>query len=288
MSTISKIVLAVCILAGIVLAVFMLLKPTPTPPPAPEPEPIAFEEVKKIGVSLEGRAIEAYTYGNGEKQLVFVGGIHGGYEWNSVLLAYELMDYVKANPHIVPDTLRITVIPSMNPDPVFDVSGKEGRFTVADVTTDQKALEDARFNANGVDLNRNFDCKWQPTSTWKTRTVNAGTAPHSEPESKAFVDFVLTEKPAMVLFWHSQASAVYASFCENGILPITNDIYKAYAQATGYKAEEAFTAYDITGDAGDWLAKIGVPAISVELTDHTNTEFERNLKGVQALLNYFK
>ena len=33
---------------------------------------------KVIGVSVEGREIEAYTYGNGEIQLAFVGGIHGG------------------------------------------------------------------------------------------------------------------------------------------------------------------------------------------------------------------
>ena len=46
-----------------------------------------------IGTSVEGRTIDAYTYGDGDTNLLFVGGIHGGYEWNSVLLAYEMMDH---------------------------------------------------------------------------------------------------------------------------------------------------------------------------------------------------
>jgi len=40
-----------------------------------------------LGTSLQGRAIDSYTYGTGDTHLAFVGGMHGGYEWNSVLLA---------------------------------------------------------------------------------------------------------------------------------------------------------------------------------------------------------
>ena len=119
-----------------------------------------------IGHSVQGRAIDAYTYGTGSTTLLFVGGIHGGYEWNSVLLAYTFMDYLKANPDFVPDNLSITVIPSANPDAVFAVVGKEGRFIASDVSTDTKVLTSARFNSDNVDLNRNFACKWQPKSTW--------------------------------------------------------------------------------------------------------------------------
>jgi 3-deoxy-D-arabino-heptulosonate 7-phosphate (DAHP) synthase len=51
---------------------------------------------KVVGTSVEGRKIESYTYGNGDTHLLLVGGIHGGYEWNSVALAYQVMDYFKA------------------------------------------------------------------------------------------------------------------------------------------------------------------------------------------------
>src|SRR5680860_689450 len=68
-----------------------------TPKPAPVvAEPINLGPKKSnLGTSVEGRPLEAYTYGTGKIHLAFVGGIHGGYEWNSVLLAYQFMDYLK-------------------------------------------------------------------------------------------------------------------------------------------------------------------------------------------------
>src|SRR3989338_2630534 len=136
---------------------------------------------KTIGQSVGGRPIEAYTYGNGVMHLAFVGGIHGGYEWNSVLLSYAFLDYLEANPKVIPKSLTVTVIPSDNPDGVYKVTGKEGRFTATDVSTDTKLLALARFNAHGVDLNRNFDCRWKPTSMWQSKVVSAGSKPFSEP-----------------------------------------------------------------------------------------------------------
>ncbi len=289
--SIKKILILLCVVfvLGIGAVTTLNRKNTPTViQPTVEKVSVTYPIEKVIGKSVEGRNISAYTYGNGQKNLVFVGGIHGGYEWNSVLLAYEFMDYLKANPAIIPEKIKVTVIPSLNPDAVFKVVNKEGHFVATDVSKNEELLSSARFNTHNVDLNRNFDCNWASTSMWKSKVVSAGTAPHSEPEAKAFVDFALAEKPAMVLFWHSQAGAVYASFCDGEILPETDTLYKAYSATSGYKAEKTFTNYSISGDAGDWLAKIGIPAISVELTDHQNTEFERNLKGILALFEYFK
>ena len=45
-----------------------------------------------IGYSVSGRPIEVYTFGNGERQRMIVAGIHGGYEWNTIALADEMMD----------------------------------------------------------------------------------------------------------------------------------------------------------------------------------------------------
>ncbi|QSH39522.1 hypothetical protein JXR01_00725 [Candidatus Kaiserbacteria bacterium] len=239
-----------------------------------------------IGTSVEGRAIDAYTYGEGETHLLFVGGIHGGYEWNSVLLAYTFIDYLNANAHTVPEDITISVIPALNPDGLFDVIGKEGRFTPSDISVDT-TNGTGRFNAQGVDLNRNFDCKWQPESTWRNKPVGAGTEPFSEPEATAIRDLVTNRKIDAVVFWHSQSNAVYASECEEGVLPATIAIMNAYSDAAGYKAIESFDAYPITGDAEGWLASIGVPAITVELKTHETIEWKENLAGVRALLSYF-
>jgi hypothetical protein len=242
--------------------------------------------VEIAGYSVKGRKIEAYTYGTGPRHLLFVGGIHGGYEWNSTLLAYRFIDYLEANPQFLNDDIAITIIPSANPDGLFEVVGKEGRFSFADVRADLHEGA-GRFNANGVDLNRNFDCKWQSQSTWRSKAVSAGTEPFSEPEARAIRDFVLAHNYEAAVFWHSQANAVYASECEDGILPQTIDIMRAYAEAAQYQAVDSFDAYPITGDAEGWLASIGIPAITVELSTHEDIEWERNLSGFEALLEYY-
>ena len=242
---------------------------------------------KIVGLSVEGRQIESYTYGHGRTHLAFVGGIHGGDEWNSILLAYKFIDYLDANPGIIPANLTITVIPSANPDGVYKIVGKEERFIAADVPDDISS-EPGRFNAHKVDLNRNFDCKWKPESTWRGNIVSGGSAPFSEPETRAIRDFVLKNNPVAVVFWHSQSNAVYASECEGGILKETLGIAEAYSRASGYPAVDSFDAYDITGDAEGWLASIGIPSITVELKTHETVEWERNLAGIKALFEYFK
>ncbi len=262
--------------------------PAPTPPPPVVETVISFPIRDVIGRSVEGRVIESYTYGTGTTRLLFVGGVHGGYEWNSVLLAYAFIDHLDVNYKTeLPFGVSVTVVPSLNPDGVYKVVGKEGRFALADIP---EGVDESlgRFNANKVDLNRNFACKWQPTSTWRSRTVSAGTAEFSEPESAALRDLVLRERPASVVFWHSQSNAVYASECEAGILSGTRAIMNAYAKAAGYPAVDSFDAYAITGDAEGWLASIGIPAITVELKTHEDIEWERNLSGIRALLDYHR
>jgi predicted deacylase len=258
---------------------------TGTSEPLPEVEEVGpVHEV--IGTSVEGRSIDAYTFGSGDTHLAFVGGIHGGYEWNSVLLAYSVLDYLEDNPEVIPENVSVTIIPSANPDGVYRVIGKEGRFSLADVPSGVDTTV-GRFNARSVDLNRNFDCKWQPESMWRSMTVSAGGAPFSEPEARAIRDFVRSYNPAAVVFWHSQSNAVYASECEEGILPQTLALMNTYARAGGYPSVESFEHYEITGDAEGWLASQGIPAITVELSTHETIEWEKNLAGMKAVFTLY-
>jgi predicted deacylase len=271
---------------GVLAFLFVYINKQDTSPALPAKQKIQKYKTEIIGKSVEGRNIEAVTFGDGGTRLMFVGGMHGGYEYNSVLLAYKFIDYLKANPAVVPSGLSVTIVPSANPDGLYKVTGKVGRFSVADVSENTKEGL-GRFNANDVDLNRNFDCKWKSKSMWKGNVVSAGTAPFSEPEAVAIRDFVLKYNPAAVVFWHSQANAVYSSECEGGILPETTDIMNAYSRAAGYTPVDSFDAYEITGDAEGWLASINVPAITVELKTHKTVEWEKNLSGAKALFEYY-
>ncbi|MEY3784282.1 MAG: hypothetical protein RLZZ230_604 [Candidatus Parcubacteria bacterium] len=121
---------------------------------APEAALIATSTQRIIGTSVENRNIEAYTFGTGSTSLLFVGGIHGGYEWNSILLAYAMIDYLKDNSEVIPENLTIHIIPDLNPDGLFKATGLEGEFSATDIkNNDMHATGIGRFNANNVDLN---------------------------------------------------------------------------------------------------------------------------------------
>lgn len=259
---------------------------TITPPPQDQTDEVD-EGKTVIGTSVEKRDITAYHYGNGDTEMLFVGGVHGGYSWNTALLAYELMDYLEANPSVIPKNIRVTVIPVLNPDGLYKVIGATGRFMATDVSISKDTQISGRFNANGVDLNRNFDCDWQSKGIWQSTSVSGGAKAFSEPESKALRDYAETRKPHAVVIWYSAAGGVFASNCHNGISPETNTIMNAYANASGYPAYDKFDFYEITGDATNWLAKNNIPAISVLLSTHEDIEWNKNRAGFEALLEHY-
>lgn len=246
-----------------------------------------YQEMTTIGKSVEGRDITAYHYGTGSDEILFVGGIHGAYEWNTSLVAYQLIDYLKANPDAIPANETITVIPVLNPDGLYKIIGKEGRFTASDVTATLEETIPGRFNANNVDLNRNFDCDWQAEGVWQNKNVSGGTAAFSEPESKAARNYVTAHPLTAAVVFYSAAGGVFSSNCHDGVLPETKTLTDLYANASGYKPYESFDFYTITGDMVNWLAKEKIPAISVLLTNHTSTEWDKNKAGIDAVLEHY-
>ena len=242
----------------------------------------------EVGKSVNDNDITAYHFGTGPDEVLFIGGIHGGYAWNTSLVAYELVDYLKANTSAIPENITVTIIPELNPDGLESVIGKTGRFTAADVTTSQAKQVAGRYNANDVDLNRNFNCQWQPTGKWQNKTVSGGSSPFSEPEAQAIEKYITDYSPVAVITWYSAAGGVYSSNCENGVIPETTALTNLYAKASGYPAHQEFDYYEITGDMVNWFASQNIPAISVLLTNHTDTEWSKNLAGVEAVLNHFE
>lgn len=234
-----------------------------------------------VGFSGQGRPIELFSFGQGATPIVLVGGVHGGYEWNTVLLAYQMIDYFYANQDQIPATVTLQIIPVANPDGLYLVTGRVGRFGAAQVTEPPRA---ARFNGRGVDLNRNWSCGWSATARWGGTSVDPGPEPFSEPETRALRDYFLAVEPSAVIFWHSRANLVAPGRCGGDSGSV--ELAALYGQASGYPAG-SFTAYDLTGTASDWLNSQGIPAAAVELADHDNTASGQNLAGIFALLDFY-
>jgi hypothetical protein len=236
-----------------------------------------------IGYSYGGRSIVDYQLGTGENKVVIVGGMHGGYEWNTTLLAFALLDNYLLQPDAIPDSVTLHIIPTANPDGQFAITNREGRFSFTDVLSDTVP---GRFNGNGVDLNRNWDCQWLPTGTWRGNEVSAGTGPFSELETSVLRDYLRLLQPVVVIFYHSAANGVFAAGCPDPHAP-SMELAATYGLASGYPVYERFFFYDVTGDASDWLSTEGIPSFSVELITHEGLDLSMNLAGVQAILKRY-
>ncbi len=256
---------------------------TPTATHTPTITPTPWGDEREYGRSTQDIPLTVAQFGAGERVILLVGGIHGGYEWNTILLAYDMIDYFTANPKEIPDDVTLYIIPSANPDGQYTVTFRTGRIGREDIPVGTDTSW-GRFNGNGVDLNRNWDCNWSPEAYWRDRVVSGGSAPFSEPETAALRDFILEIEPESVTFWHSAAGAIYASWCGEDVFTSSVTLAEIYAQASGYPVGGGFSAYPITGDAGNWLATQGIPTIAVEFYTHTDTDWSQNLAGVQALL----
>jgi hypothetical protein len=221
-----------------------------------------------LGESWEGRTIWAWQFGEGPHTIVLVGGIHGGYEANTVILAEQLANHFRLNPDDILPGIRLVIIPVANPDGLTRGDSLEGRF-----------------NARGIDLNRNWGCNWSPIAYLGDEQVDPGPRPFSEPEAVALRAYFVAEPPDAVIFYHSALGAVFAGAC-GGNNP-SRWLGALLENATGYTHEAAFTYYEVTGDATNWLAERGIPAVVVELETRDDPEFVRNLAGVIALECHF-
>lgn len=230
----------------------------------PYPDDVVFS----VGQSWEERDIWAWQFGDGPVTLVLIGGIHGGYESNTVVLVEQLVDYFRRNPEYVLPGIRLVLIPTSNPDGLLRGDTLEGRF-----------------NARGVDLNRNWGCEWSEEAYLRDQPVDPGPRPFSEPETFALRAYFISQAPDAVIFYHSALGGIFMGAC--GEHEEAAWMGELLAESTGYPYDGSFTYYEVTGDATNWLAERGVPAAVIELATHDDPEFSRNLAGVMALQCHF-
>jgi predicted deacylase len=224
-----------------------------------------------VGYSLEDRSIDVYRFGAGQRHLMVVAGIHGGYEWNTSELAYEIMDYLNAHPAYIPPEITLYVLPVLNPDGLARARGIHGRA-----------------NANRVDLNRNWPSHWQvtwdETGCWSYLPLTAGDYPGSEPETQALMNFLQTANIQAIVSYHSAAGCIFAGGQPPD--PQSVNLAKTLAASSGYAFPPKANICQYTGQLIDWASDQGIPAVDVELTNHSDLELTINLKLLTAFLTW--
>jgi len=156
--------------------------------------------VETIGQSIEGRPIKAYTISGtspagdegtadpDDKPSLIVHGMIHAREWISPMtvtyLVRGLVEGYGTDDRITTllDTVTFRVIPILNPDG-FDYTW-----------TNSRLWRKNRRGGFGVDLNRNFSTGWGGSGSSGSTGSNTyrGSAPFSEPESRALRDYILS------------------------------------------------------------------------------------------------
>jgi len=254
--------------------------PTPTetvPPPTARPSPIPSSptplapQPQIIGYSVAGRPLEVYQFGNGSTQKMIIAGIHGGYEWNTIVLADELIQYLESHQEIIPPNQTLFILRAFNPDGFERSRGFGGRA-----------------NENNVDLNRNFPSNWKiewpRAGCWDYIPITGGFSAASEPETQALMAFIEAHDLQAFISYHSAALGIFPGGQppDEGSISLAESI--AAVSAYPYPPIEAGCMY--TGQLVDWISDQGIAGVDIELTNHQDSDFEINLGILSVFMDW--
>ena len=252
---------------------------------------------RSVGRSVAGRELYVAVLGNPDapQQAVVSAGIHGR-EYLTPLLVmkqlefylhyYDVGDYRGTSYADLFENCCFYILPMCNPDGIMlsqtgiDSLRDEGlRATVRAVYEDDfrkgytsqtdinEYLKYWKANANGVDLNRNFDALWEDYRMGEPEPCHKnykGKAPMSEPETQALS--ALTDSLSgivAVLCIHSQGEVLYWDCGQEGTLALTTrNFTTVIAERNGYQRID-----EQNNDASysDWCAlERGLIAVTVE------------------------
>jgi hypothetical protein len=224
-----------------------------------------------VGYSVLKRPIEIYTFGQGEKQRMIVAGIHGGYEWNTIALADQMITYINDHPEVVPSDVTLFILRDLNPDGDARDHGLGGRV-----------------NDHGVDLNRNFPVNWSATwdrtGCFDQAPTTSGTGPASEPETRLIINFLSNHRVQALISYHSAALGIFpgGSPWDGSSTRLAEQI----ATVSTYPYPPIQTGCVYAGTLADYAVSKGIAAVELELTDHEKTDFTMNLRVLKVLLEF--
>lgn len=180
-----------------------------------------------VGKSVMQKDISCLKIGNGTKKLFLSGGYHGLEYLTSAFLMKFLSKYTVAlltksqhftyNVTDLYDRVTLFIVPMVNPDGVdiavngLDITNEYHRHLISMVGI-HSFNKVWQANSRGVDINHNFDAKWQMVVDKPSPTKYGGEYAESEPETRAVTELVRRENFDMLLAFHSQGREIYYDF----------------------------------------------------------------------------
>lgn len=227
---------------------------------------------------MQDRSIDCLQVGTGKCSVLVFAGIHGN-EVGTVKLAGYLAHWLEQN--ISQLHSSVCVIPCLNPDGYAQAQASPDYFHGGRI---------GRFNANNVDLNRNFPVlSFQSRSVWRhgknyqeTTEVFAGETPGSEPEVQALVSAVKECAPQLIISLHNAGADVTPS---NN--PVAQKYAQTFAAATGYTvfSQDKWQALKQTGTAKEWCEQQHISYIEIEGSSRWDSDWSRQGPALKKLIS---
>ncbi len=249
-------------------------------------------KVSSIGKSVEGRDLYAIHFnttpadlesGTSAKPGAIYMGNHHAREHVSVEMPLMWAQWLVANRgdaqvKALLDSRDIWVIPMVNPDGAeWDIRTSRYQFW-------RKNRGDNKDGTYGTDLNRNYGYMWGTGGSSKDTSDETymGTAPFSEPETRAIRDFVESHLNAKVLLtFHTYSELIlypwghkYDPLENKRDLQVFEKMAKTMASWNRYTPEQSSELYIASGDTTDWAyGTHGIFAFTFELSPSQNEGF---------------
>lgn len=226
-------------------------------------------ETGAIGASRYGRMIPYVKFkGESEQTVLVTAGIHAREHVSSLFAVRQMY---KLQTMFLP--CNVIFVPMVNPDGNVLVSeGAEAfgfeRDRLLALNGGNTDFSLWKANAEGVDLNVNFDAQWGE-GVQNVRTPAAanyiGASPFSESETVALASFTRKVMPCLTISYHAKGQEIYYLFSQTGQSLVRDTaIAERAAQITGYTLVR-----DTRGSAGgykDWcVSALSIPSLTVEL-----------------------
>ena len=253
--------------------------------------------VDSLGTTADGRDITEVILGDvdAEHHILIQATMHAREYMNTVLAMNQIEDYLSGleNRSYADQTWKeifenvcLHVIPMVNPDGVtISQDGVDGisddnlksrleECYQTDLANGKGSSDITQYfrtwkaNAEGVDLNRNFDAGWDTYigASGPSTECYKGTAPASEPESQAVLSVAQNYDLDCCIAYHSYGNLIYWNYGSQGtVLDADQELAQCVSGVTGYEMHS--TVQDSTDAAGCsdyFVLNLGIPAVTIE------------------------
>lgn len=216
--------------------------------------------IKSIGKTLEGRDIYAIKISDNPdsdevEPVILVNAMHHAREVMTPEITTDMIEYLVTNYNVKEEVTKWIENNEIWVIPMFNLDGNNKMWN------ENSMWRKNTRNGHGVDINRNYPTGWNSCNGSSSSTYAQdyrGTAPGSEPETQAMMNFVGSIKPVFNISYHSYSEIVIYPFgCRPRKTPAEESVMEIGAEIgrkINYKPGTAWELlYNADGGDIDWM-----------------------------------